>query len=296
MTQKPIFMFINTVFAATLAFAGGHYYQVDESKISQLDLYKQFDENYFSKPQFPSSDVILAVDSEEKEKLGLFQISLMNYTTEDYSDIPIQIKITPKNPSEFKILAHSAFGQNKIADLVESTKDMDFDGSSYNFSYKVSYINRAQEYEYGMRLRILFEGTEQPGVEVVARGVGIRDFDVKNSPYQRSMFIKNIIKSLSYTFILVLLLGLFVALILHPLTSRFTKNSMVKSHKKYAQSIYSVIKNNDLMPNKSDENIANLVTEILYHHQCKWWNSKPLIVQWTYGLREPDRNDHLVEV
>jgi hypothetical protein len=282
--------------SAIFAFAGSYYIYSEQLKISKLDLHKDFDENYFSKPKFPSSDIILTVDTEEKEKLGLFQVSLVNYTTKDYLDIPIKIKITPKKVTEFKILAHSAVGQDEVSDLVVATKDMDFDGSSYNFSYEVSSINRTERSEYGMQLRILFEGTEEPKVSVVAKGVGVRDFDVNNSPYQKSVNIKAAF--LGIGLILGIGVGMFIlmVLILGPLISVFTKSLDVKSRKKYAKELFKVIKDNNLQPNKSDDDIANFVADMLYHRQCEWWNNKTPIGKWSLGLIGPDRNDHLVEV
>lgn len=287
---------LTAIVTATVTVAISSYYkQSEQLKISKLDLQKYFDENYFSKPKFPSSDIILTVDTDEKEKLGLLQVSLFNYTTKDYSEIPINIKITPKNVSEFKILAHSAVGQDEISDLVVATKDMDFDGSSYNFSYEVLSINRAERDEYGMQLRILFEGTEEPKVSVVPNGVGIRDHDLNNSPYQKSMDINTTFLGIGVTVGFVLGIVILVMLILLPLTSIFTKNIDVKNRKKYAKGFFNVIKNKKLQLNKSDSDIANFVADLLHYDRCQWWNKKTPIAKWILGLTAPDRDDYLVE-
>ena len=282
--------------SAILAFAGSYYLYSEQLKISKLDLHKNFEGSYFSKPKFPSDDIILTVNKEEKDKLGLFQISLVNYTTKDYLDIPINIKVTPKNKNEFKLLAYSAVGQNEVYDLVEESKKMVFDGSSYNFSYKVSTINRTEKSDYGMQLRMLFEGTEEPEVDIVAKGVGIRDFDVNNSPYQKGINIKAAFLGVAIIVGLILSMFVLMILILGPIISIFTRKLDIKIRKKYAQEIFDAIKNNNLQPGKTDLEISNFVAEMLFQRQYEWWCKKTPIGKWSLGLIEPERSDHLVEV
>ncbi|RLV57817.1 hypothetical protein D5018_20560 [Parashewanella curva] len=148
---------LSAIFATT----GSYFLYTGQLKITKLDLHQDFDANYFSKPKFPSNKIILTVDDIEKDKLGLFKISLVNFTTENYENIPINIKVTPKNKNEFKILGYSAVGQEELYDLVKETKKKHFDGSSHHFSYNVSSINRTEKSNYGMQLRILFEGRER---------------------------------------------------------------------------------------------------------------------------------------
>lgn len=282
--------------SAIFAFLGSYYFYSQKLEILKMDLHKSFDENYFSKPKFPSDDIILTVNNEEKEKLGLFQIYLLNYTTKDYLDIPISIKITPKKKSEFKVLAYSAVGQDEVYDLVEESKKMAFDGSSYNFSYKISSINRTERSDYGLQLRILFEGTEEPEVSIVAKGVGIRDFDINNSPYQKSENIKAIFLSIGVMIGFVLVMFILMALFLNPLISVLTKKIDTKTKRKYARELYNAIKNNELQPGKTDEEIANFVADMLFKRQCEWWDKKTPIGKWSLGLIAPERDDHLVQV
>ena len=283
-------------FTAIFAFAGSYYLYSEQLKISKLDIHKNFEGSYFSKPKFPSDNIVLTVNKEEKDKIGLFEISLVNYTTKDYLDIPINIKVTPKNKNEFKVLAYSAVGQNDVYDLVEESKEMAFDGSSYNFSYKISTINRTDKSDYGMQLRILFEGSEEPEVHVVAKGVGIRDFDINNSPYQKDINIKASLLGVGIIIGIILFMFILMTLILGPLISMLTRKLDIKNRKKFAQELFDAIKNNNLQPGKTDLEIANFVADMLFQRQCEWWRKKTIIGKWSLGLIAPHRNDHLVEV
>lgn len=284
-------MILSTLFA----FAGSYYFYYEELQISKLDLHKTFDDNYFSKPKFPSDDIVLTINKEEKEKLGLFEVTLINYTTKNYLDIPVNLKIIPKDEAEFKILAYSAVGQNEVYDLVEETKKMKFDGNSYNFSYKVSSINRTEKNDYSMQLRILFEGTDQPEVKVVAKGVGIRDFDINNSPYQKNVNIQAVLIVISGMVGFILVLLALMTLIFNPLISLLTKKMAIKNNQKYAQELVDVIKNNKLQPDKTDEEISNFVADMLFKRQDEWWRNKTPIEKWSLGPSKPDRSDYLVE-
>ncbi|MFM4647556.1 hypothetical protein [Aeromonas bivalvium] len=282
--------------SAIISFAGSYYLYSKQLEISKLDLHKSFEGSYFSKPKFPSDNIVLTVNGEERNKLGLFQISLVNYTVKDYVDIPINIRVTPKNKSDFKVLAYSAVGQNEVYDLVEELKGMEFDGGSYNFSYKVSTINRTDESDYGMQLRILFEGAEEPEVNVVAKGVGVRDFDIGNSPNQKDISIKAVFLGMAIVLVIALFSFVLSVLILGPVISVLTRKIDIKSRKKYAGELFDSIKNNGLQPNKTDEEIANFVADMLYQRQCAWWDKKTPIGKWSLGLIAPVRSDHLVEV
>ncbi|WP_411679545.1 hypothetical protein [Aeromonas hydrophila] len=282
--------------SAILSFAGSYYIYSKQLEISKLDLHKNFDGSYFSKPKFPSDNIVLTVNGEEKDKIGLFQVSLVNYTTKDYIDIPVNIKITPKNKNDFKVLAYSAVGQDEVYDLVEELKGMEFDGNAYNFSYKISTINRTDKTDYGMQLRILFEGVEEPEVNVVAKGVGIRDFDIGNSPNQKAVSIKAAFLGVAILLVIALFSFFLMVLILGPIISFLTRKLDVKSRKKYAMELFDAIKNNSLLPSKTDEEIAGFVADMLFQRQCAWWDKKTPIGKWSLGLIAPERSDHLVEV
>ena len=282
--------------SAMFAFAGSYYLYLEKIEISKLDLHKNFDDNYFSKPKFPSDDIILTVNNIEKNKIGLFQISLVNYTVKDYLDIPINFKITPKNNSEFKVLAYSAVGHEEVYDLVKELKGMEFDGRSYNFSYQVSSINRTENSDYGIQLRLLFEGTEEPEVNIVAKGVGIRDFDINNSPYQKSTNSTALFIVIGIVAVSAIVMFILMMLILNPIISVFTRKMEVRNRKKYARELFVAIKNNNLQPGKTDDEIADFVADMLFKRQCDWWDDRSAISKWSLGLIAPKRSDHLIEI
>ncbi|MDN3402061.1 MULTISPECIES: hypothetical protein [Pseudoalteromonas] len=279
--------------SALFTFAGSYYFYSESLAISKLDLHKDYDDNYFSKPKFPSDDIILTVNKIEKEKIGLLQISLLNYTAKDYLDIPINFKLTPKELSNFKVLAYSVVGHGDVNDLVKEPKKMEFDGNSFNFSFKVSAINRTEKSDYGIQLRILFEGTEEPNIRAFAKGVGIRDFDINNSPYQETISKKSLLIFIGALVCFCLVMFIMMIFILNPVMSIMTRKSDIKSRQKYAESLFLAIKKENLLPGKTDPQIAEFIADMLHRRQCEWWDKRSPIAKWSLGLMAPERKEHL---
>ncbi|WP_324172037.1 hypothetical protein [Sulfurimonas sp.] len=282
--------------SALLAFAGSYYIYSEQLKINKLDLHNDFDANYFSKPKFPSDDIILTVNNIEKEQLGILKISLMNFSAKNFPDIPIKIKITPKNIKDFKILSYSAVGEKEFYDNVSETKKMFFDGTSYYFSYIVSSMNRTEKSNYGLQLRVLFEGTEEPKVSISAKDVSIRNYDVSNSPYQKSFNFKVSMFGIAILVGFFIILMLLLVTILGPIISLITKKSDRQNRQKYALEIFEAIKSDSLQVGTSDEQIRDFVASMLYKQQLERWNKKTIIGKWSLGMIVPNKADHTIEL
>ncbi|MGM0609262.1 MAG: hypothetical protein ACQESP_12710 [Candidatus Muiribacteriota bacterium] len=101
----------NTIVAlisVVLTFFIQQYYYSKTNEIKKLDVHQSFNPNFLSKPKFPNSNIELKIDGIDKSRLGLFEVSLLNYSNSTYNDIPIHIKITPENTDEFKVITYYA--------------------------------------------------------------------------------------------------------------------------------------------------------------------------------------------
>ncbi len=273
-----------------LTFLAQQYYHHDQNSIKKLDVYTKFDPEYLSKPKFSQAKVKLTVDKTEKEKIGLYEILLVNFTNQHFKDLSVTISITPKTKNDFKIISHFATGENGIDHLVKEIQPMSFDGKSYIFTYSISTMNRAEKDEVGMNLSVLFEGDKEPELKVVPNGVKTRDFSWNNSP-KRKKVQRNAIYLLIAVFagvivIFLAVIGPIVSLILAPLDRR--------SDKKYAQSIFDSIKKEGLYNDIEDQQIKKNIAKVLYRQRKNAWESKSLLDKWLVGLREPKRDDYLL--
>lgn len=285
-----------SLLSAFLAFATSYYFYTEQLEINKLDLHKDFDKNYFSKPKFPSDNIVLTVNNEEKEQLGIMKISLVNFSSKNYLDIPIKIKLTPIDINNFKILSYSAVGEKEFYDNITEEKKMEFDGKSYNFSYIVSSMNRTEKSDYGLQLRILFEGNEEPKISISAKNVSVQDYDVSHSPYQKNLNFKASLFGIGALVILFIIVMFLMLAILSPIMSWSTRKSDIKYRQKYAKELFDVIKSESLQIGTTDEELRDFVATMLYKQQLERWNNKTVIGKWSLGMIAPNIEDHKIEL
>lgn len=286
---------IIALISVALTLMGNYFYDSSKNAIKKLDIHTNFDPEYISKPNFPDSKIEFKVDDIEKNKLGRLDISILNYTESNFKDLPIRIKITPVKPSDFKIIAYSVVGEKELTDLVIKDKDMEFNGTSYFFSYTAKSLNREEKKDYGMQLRVLFEGNTEPVIDVIPSGVSTREFDYDNSPYQNEIAWKATWLGLGVLILSLTAIFIFTWLILGPVISRLTQKMDVKSRKKYARYIFNAIKKDNLQPNMNDQELANYVAQVLYNERQERWQNMSLVGKWSLGLIEPNRDDYKIE-
>jgi len=285
---------IIAIISFLLAFIGQYYYYQKQLEIKKFDIHEEFDPSFIAKPKFPNSTIEFKVDGDDKDKAGKLNVSLINYTSNSYKDIPVKIKVTPGNPNQFKVIAYSAVGEQEIADLVAEDKKMVFDGTSYNFSYLVETINREEKNDYAMQLRLLFEGSERPEIDVVAKGVGTRKYDASNSPYQKSATLKAAWISIGLFLLFIAVVFVATLLVIGPLISVATKKWDVRNNQKYASEIIEAIKTENLQPEMTDSELSEYVAKMLYRRKVIWWQQKTLLNKWTLGLIAPRPDEYLV--
>lgn len=285
-----------SVLTAFLAFATSYYFYTEQLEINKLDLHKDFDKNYFSKPKFPSDNIVLTVNNEEKEQLGIMKISLVNFSSKNYLDIPIKIKLTPIDIEKFKVLSYSAVGEKEFYDNITEEKEMKFDGKSYNFSYIVSSMNRTEKPEYGLQLRILFEGNEEPKISISAKNVSIQDYDVSHSPYQKDLNLKASLFGISAFIVLFIIVMFLMLAILNPIISWSTRKYDIKNRQKNAKELFDVIKSESLQIGTTDIERRDFVATMLYKQELERWNKKTIIGKWSLGMIEPNKEDYKIEL
>jgi len=284
------------LFSFLLAFIGQYYYFEKQYEIQELDIHTQFTTDYIAKPNFPNSNIEFKINGIEKDKVGLLTISILNYSSKNYLDIPVNIKITPKKMSDFNILAYSAVGEKEMTDLVSEIKPISIDKRSYNFSYKVRSINREYKNNYGMQLKVIFEGDTEPQIDVIGKGVGTRKYDSNNSPYQQELEWKAEWMAIGVFLILIVLTFVFVWLILSPIIARLTKKWDRKNNQKYAKEIFDSIKIDNLKQGSTDQELSSFVANMLYKRQLFLWNKKTSIGKWSLGYIQPELSDFTIEL
>jgi len=284
---KNVFIVILSVF---FTFLVEQYRYSEQNEILKLDVHASFEPDYLSKPKFPNANVKLSVDGSDKEKLGLYEISIVNFTSNNYKDIPIHISVKPDNPDEFKVLSYFAVGEKGMEDLVSEVKPMRFDGKSYRFSYVASTLNRAEKDEVGLALSLLFEGNKQPSLKVVANGVNTREFSWNNSP-EKSKVERN-----AFYILIGLLVGIIIVtwIIVGPIMSVLIRPLDRKSDKKFAKSIFDAIRDENLQSQLSDQQLKEFVAQMLHSQRKATWDARTPIGKWSLGLREPRFSDYLL--
>ncbi|MCX6052373.1 MAG: hypothetical protein NTZ60_07640 [Campylobacterales bacterium] len=284
----------NTIVALisiALTFFIQQYYYSKTNEIKKLDVHQSFNPNFLSKPKFPNSNIELKIDGIDKSRLGLFEVSLLNYSNSTYNDIPIHIKITPENTDEFKVVTHYATGEDNILDLVKELKPVSFDGKTYLFSYQVSTLNRTEKEDLGFTLSMLFEGNKQPKIDVVAKGINTQAFAWEHSPDQQNL----ITKALVLLAVLLLILLILVVFVVGPFISWISRPFDRKSDKTYARKVYETITDENLLPDYDDNKMKLFVQQMLFKQRLRDWNSKSKISKWSLGMRGPLEEDFLIE-
>lgn len=280
-----------------LAIVGQQYYFEKQNEIQKIDVHTSFDSDYISKPKFPDAKVEIKVDGKTKESIGLLEISLVNFSRKVYKDVPFIIEVKPKKNSSFTYLSHFVHGEKGMKDLVEKTKEYEFDNGVHRFSYKVKSLNRSDETVIGVTLGVLFEGEEEPDVVVSAVGLSTRDYDIENSPTRSK------VRRDAFIMLILVVLGLVIATLLFvgPIMSRLTSPFDRKSDKRYTQQLFDVLKAEmldnpitDLDSPMTDEQLKDLVAKILYKRQLNWWNKKSLLGKWSLGMRTPQPDDYRI--
>ncbi|MFS1893179.1 hypothetical protein [Vibrio lentus] len=274
-----------------LTILGQQYFFGKQNEIPKIDVHTKFDSNYMSKPKFPDAKVEIKVNDNAKESIGLFEISLVNFSNTAFKDVPIIIEVKPKKDESFIYLSHFAHGEKEVKSLVEETKPFELDNGNYRFSYKAVSINRSEEAEIAMKLGILFEGQSEPDVVVSGPGFKTRAFDLENSP-ARSETQRNAI------FLLIaILLGFsaFTFMIFGPVISRLSSPIERKSDKRYAKQIFDVLRSQSPYDQMSDDELKSHVADFLYRRQINWWSTKSPLGKWFLGMREPKTGDYRIE-
>ncbi|AXB33879.1 hypothetical protein DSB67_21010 [Vibrio campbellii] len=274
-----------------LAIVGQQYFFGKQTEIPKIDVHTNFDSNYMSKPKFPDTKVEIKVNDKAKESIGLFEISLVNFSDKAFKDIPIIIEVKPKKGESFIHLSHFAHGEKEMKELVKETKPYELENGSYRFSYNAVSINRTEKSEVAMRLGILFEGQSEPDVVVSGPGFNTRVFDIENSP-ARSEMQKNTV-----LLFIAILLGMvaFTLMIFGPVISLLSSPIDRKSDKRYAKQIFDVLRSGDVYDQMSDDELKSHVADFLYRRQINWWDTKSTLGKWFLGMREPKTSDYRIE-
>lgn len=273
-----------------LAIIGQQYFFNKQNEIQKIDVHTNFDSNYLSKPKFPDSKVEIKVDGSTKESIGILEVSLVNFSNQTFKDIPIIIEVTPKRGDSFSYLSHFAHGEKGMKDLVEATKPYEFVNGVHRFFYTAKSLNRSEEADIGMKLGILFEGEQEPEVNVSAVGLNTRDFDIAHSPARSKVQID------AFLIIIAFVVGLFAFTfaIFGPIISRLTSPLDRKNNKKYALQIFDVLRADVHYSSMTDDVLKQHISEILYKRQNNWWNEKSWLGKWSLGMRAPDPSDYKI--
>ncbi|MBV1929712.1 MAG: hypothetical protein KUG81_09415 [Gammaproteobacteria bacterium] len=278
------------VFSFLLAIVGQQYYFEKQNEIQRIDVHTSFDSDYISKPKFPDSKVEITVDGNTKDSIGLLEVSLVNFSSKVFTDVPLLIEIRPKKTGTFNYLSHFAHGEKGMKDLVVKTKDYEYDNGVHRFSYKVKSLNRSEEADISMKLGVLFEGEKEPDVLVSAVGLSTREFNIENSPSRAK------VKRDAFLLVIGLFLGLFLVtfIMVGPLISRLTSPLDRKSNKRYAKELFDVLRAEPLHQSMTDGDLKGHIATILYKRQIIWWSSKSWLGKWSLGMREPQPSDYQI--
>ena len=77
---KNIFIVILSVL---LTFLVEEYRYSEKNEIKKLDVHASFEPDYLSKPKFPNADVKLSIDGSDKEKIGMYEVSIADRQESD---------------------------------------------------------------------------------------------------------------------------------------------------------------------------------------------------------------------
>ncbi|MEC4728158.1 hypothetical protein HWQ46_21715 [Shewanella sp. D64] len=277
------------IVTCALTMIGQQYFFEKQNEIQKLDVHINFDKNYLSKPKFPDSKVEIKVDGSTKESIGLLEISLVNFSDKVFKDIPIVIEVKPKESDKFTYLSHFAHGEKGIKNLVEETKDYEFDNGVHRFSYKVKSLNRSEGADPNMKLGILFDGQDKPQIIVSAIGLNTREYNYGHSPAQLKVE-----RDISLMFIaLIVGVFLFTYFIFGPAISRITAPLERRKDRKYAKELFEVLRGDPLYNTMSDNDLTDHITSSLYKRQVIWWNRSSWTIKLLWGMRRPKPTDFI---
>lgn len=261
-----------------------------QNEIQKIDIHTNFDSSYLSKPKFPDSKVEIKVDGKTKESIGILEVSLINFSNNVFTDVPIIIEVTPEKGSSFSYLSHFAHGEKGMKDLVEPTRPYEFTNGTHRFFYKAKSLNRSEDADIGMKLGVLFEGEKEPDIKVSAVGLSTRDFDIDNSPARAKVERETLIAVIIFIVgVLIFALGIF-----SPILYRLTSPLDRKREKKYAREVFDVLRVDSYYSSMSDDDLKQHVSEFLYKRQYNWWSAAPWLIKWHFGMRAPELNDYRV--
>ena len=292
---------VSCIITAILSLGVSYLMYLKNIEISKLDLFTKFDNEYISKPKFPNSKIEFKVGGEDKDRLGLYTLSLVNFSSKAFQKLPLSIKITPEKLDNFKVVAYSTVGENGNYQLVKESsklKDgkarLDDDGRSYIFDFTVEYINRVEEPAEGFTLNILYEGklVEKPIAIVSGENISTREYDASNRPDEPILKLQ--VYSLAIL-ALILFIGAMILVtwfVISPIMSLLTINSESKRNKKYSKQLFDAFKEENQQSNLSDDVIKNYIVSMLYQRQVTWFNSKSKFTKWSLANIKPKRSDY----
>lgn len=267
------------------------YWILNDNEIKKIDIYEKFNPTFLTKPKVIGDNIQITVNEKKISKMGLFEISLINYTDVVFKKIPIIIKVTPTDKDKFHIITHYAVGEKNLSDLTKEIKPLEFDGENYIFSYEVETLNRTEKNQIGFTLNILCESDQKPKVEVFISGADTREFSWDHSPYQQDLTWKVVMLS-----IFALLFAIFILVfVFFPLLSFSTKRWEKKNDQKYAKSLYTTILDNNLISSLTDREKKLFIQELLFKRKYKMWEQQSPIKRWIDGMSEPKIEDYKID-
>jgi len=278
------------VVSVILTFFATYYFFYEENKIKKIDVYQTFNPSFLSKPKFPKSNIKLIINGKKKTKIGLLQISFINYSNSTFTKLPVRIKLTTEDEKDFKVLTHYAVGEKDMSNLVKEIKPMVDKNNNYLFSYEIATLNRTEEKDLGFVLSILFEGNKKPQVDIVLDGISTQNFAWNHSPTQQNNLIKVIVLLVLFI-ILFLLLMIFI---ISPIMSKLEKSSNKKRSIKYAKRVYETLIEENYLNEKTEEEKKEFIQDLLYQANLKSWNKKTKIGKWMLGMITPQKDDYKI--
>ncbi|WP_229625269.1 hypothetical protein [Vibrio parahaemolyticus] len=284
---------ISCVITAVLSFFVAFFFWSKGNERTLLDVATFFEPDFISKPVFPHNDISLSVDGVEHEKLGLMNISVVNFSNKDFSDLPITVKIKSHESSEFQILAASGFGTDGTPELVKLTREHS-KGNVQQYEFIVSTLSRVEgKKDYGFQLRLLIKGESEsePEVKVIPKGVSTRKYSEKNSPEYNDEFRTKLFYAFCFSVLLIIITAIITIFVILPISSLLTKSSTKEYYKRRVNSYYDVVKNQNLCPESDDSQIKALVSNLYYYDRLKFWENQNWFMRFSQAFIKPEKQD-----
>jgi cell division protein FtsL len=287
---------ISCIITAALALLVGYILHLQVNKINKLDKHINYDNNYIAKPKFPNSKIELKVDTIDIEKLGILSVYLVNFSSKDFENQRLRIRVTPDN-DEFEMLSYSARGQNSeygvIKDNLEDGKVAKVD-DSYEFDFTVEFINRTDALEEGFLLNILYTGSlnDAPLVTVTGKGIQTRKYEESNRPNEPFIQITRYSVVFAAVIIAIVVIVFFMLLFVNPIMSFLGQKNEIKRNKRYATQLIEAINDEGLLNEYSEEKIKDFIACMLHKRQQNWFEKQPLILKWSNANINPKKSDY----